>query len=346
MKEKITTILLTLAIAITGINTPAYKANAETKEAKTTAETATEAPSETTVPTAIPASTMKPAATVRPAPTQPAIGTLATANGGITIIYTEDGWKTYSTPAPSTTPEPTKKPEKPFIIIKGSDGCYNLDAKNKKTEITKGFKRDVWYCGDKLKSSNTKVVSVEEKGIDETEPSYLVRKKATLTAKKYGTVTLTTEYGGQKASMKVKVCKNVYKGKNDNEFKTESKSLEARESRLPYRVLCKFKDGPITVKYDKKGNLVVKYTIINHSFTKVGKRAKMECHFFNMQVNIEYKGKKVIDRKLEKKKDEFVPISPKKPIASVTYTVPKKYLKTKKMDLRQCLFNISVNRIN
>lgn len=54
MKKRITTILLTFAIAITGINTPAEKVNAETKETKTTTENATEAPSETTAPTATP----------------------------------------------------------------------------------------------------------------------------------------------------------------------------------------------------------------------------------------------------------------------------------------------------
>lgn len=45
MKKRITTILLTFAIAITGINAPANKANAET-----TTETATETPTATPTP--------------------------------------------------------------------------------------------------------------------------------------------------------------------------------------------------------------------------------------------------------------------------------------------------------
>lgn len=397
MKKRITTILLTFAIAITGINAPADKANAETTA---------EAPSETTVPTSI----KTPSATPIPGW---GIGATGVDENGQEIINTEEGPKPYTdelyfsywplpTQMPTATPAPTRTPaigayrgdwdnpetmekytengwEK--IVWKMWDTCGNLmltptgwryqydddviDEYNKaalaaeaaeeakkphdirigkidysrgeKTtrvddggtvEVTKDFSIEISFqakgnASMNWTSSNPEVVTITN--IRQNGD----KKTAVLNGKNYGSSVIIMECNGYKASITANVMKNEYKGTcgaGTHEFYQKNKGLSH-----------KYK-GFAEVKYNKKGNLVIKYTHKTYKWKNRKEKGKI-VYKGRSQVKInDIKDKKVFNRYLGKFK---ITVSPKKPNATFTITIPKKYLK-KTLDLRNCSYGVGI----
>lgn len=271
MNKRLTIIVVTLALAITGINAPAGKARAET-----------EAPSATATPTP-------------------------------TVIgeNSEDRFR---------------KTPKLFRV----DGD-NADGETAK--ITKGFDSEIscYAYGEavaKWTSSNPEVISIKRTRQD------MDKKTAILTGKNYGKSVVTVECAGYKGSVVITVVKNEYKGK----------PIHTRESMWYYGkdkgMSHEQEFGPITVKYNKKGKLVIKYTEKKCKWKNPKERAKI-VYKGGIYVSIKDKhGKKVIDRTVGNFKMTW---SPKKPNASLTFTVPKKYLKKKLVDLRKCTYWVCTN---
>lgn len=349
MKKKITTILLTFAIAITGINTPADKVNAETSKARTTQATA-EAPAETTAPTP----------TVAPTPTiTPSIG--AYRNWGDPEkmeIYTENGWekvewKMWDTCGNLTlTPtgwkysydnevirerneakmkemeaEEAKKPHdiRIGIINESREENTTMLEDGDTAEITKGFDTELSFKATGDASPNWTSSNPEAVAITKTTQNK-DKKTAVLTGKNYGTSVVTAEYNGYKISITIKVMKNERR----YDEKTRDWGCSGKKKTMEYTADCS-----AVVSYDKKGNLVVKYTEKNFKWKK--SKAKSKIVFKGLCITMsDEKGKTVFNNEV---KNFRMTVHPKKKTASVTVKVKRKYLKKKKtQDLRKCSF--------
>lgn len=408
MKKRITTILLTFAIAITGINTPADKANAETSEAKTTAESTSETPSETTVPTATktpsatpipgcrigavvydvngqktinteegpkpytdelyfsywPLPTQMPTAT--PAPTRtPVIGEYRGNNQPYdTEIYTENGWKKVewkigdcwagrlwytSTGWKPDSPEVSKEINEARMAAEAAEAAkkphdirigkidYSREEKTTRVddggtvEVTKDFSIEISFQAKgnaslNWTSSNPEVVTVTN--IRQNGD----KKTAVLNGKNYGSSVITMECNGYKASITANVMKNEYKGTC---FGLRTDTFSGKNKGLSHKG-----ENFAEVKYNSKGNLVIKYTHKTHKWkNRKEKRKIVYKGRSHVTINeIKGKSKRVLNRYCGKFK---ITVSPKKPNATFTITIPKKYLK-KTLDLRYCSYGVGI----
>lgn len=319
MKRRITTVLLTFAIAITGINTPAGKVNAETKDVKTTSQTTAEAPAETVAPTATPAPT--PTVVPTPAPTRaPVIGE---RRGDLDLpetmeIYTENGWEKIVWKMWDTCGDLILTPTGWHEEVVPDDISINTNADHVKgnttdlddgdtAEITKGFDTELSFKmkGDATPnwtSSNPEVVTIAKTKQNKDW------KIAVLTGKNYGTSVVTAEYNGFKViSITIKVMKNEY-----------------REKYATQRA-----EASMVVSYNKKGNLVIK---LKHIFKDPKLKEQLSYKSVNPFIRDE-KNKKLI---LRKQKNFRLQVSLKKKISKRTIIVKKKDLKKKTQDLRKC----------
>lgn len=385
MKKRITTILLTFAIAITGINAPADKANAET-----TTETTVEAPSETTAPTATPAPVT---GDIRGNYTdgyeiyngteweklvrngvyydwsggslrngangwgKPPVGAYRGNTPDTYEKYTEEGWKKVEwklgdmwhneliyTPTgwkpvndesirevnEAHEAEEAKKPHDiriGKIDYSGGEKTTRVDDGGT-VEVTKDFSIEISFqakgnASMNWTSSNPEVVTITNIGQNGD------KKTAVLNGKNYGSSVITMECNGYKASITANVMKNEYKGTcgaGTHEFYRKNKGLSH-----------KYK-GFAEVKYNKKGNLVIKYTHKTYKWKNRKEKGKI-VYKGRSQVKIkDIKDKKVFSRYLGKFK---ITVSPKKPNATFTITIPKKYLK-KTLDLRNCSYSVGI----
>lgn len=408
MKKKITTILLTFAIAIAGINAPADKVNAETKEAKTTTS---ETPAETVAPTATPAPVIgdvrgdsddtyeiyngtgweklvsygngmyydwsggsfrkitvpryDPSSGRNTSDTKwekPAIGAYRGNNDPYdTEIYTENGWKkvewkigecwgnlrytiygwlsfnderydeAIEAQIEAAKAEKAKKPHDIRIDVRDKSREENTTMlKDGGTaEITKGFDAKLSFkaTGDaspNWTSSNPEVVAITKTTQNKD------KKTAVLTGKNYGTSVVTAEYNGSKISITIKVMKNEYKGSCSG---IENHTYRQKNKGLSHK--CK---NFAEVKYNKKGNLVIKYTHKTYKWKNRKEKRKIVYKGKPQVIINDAKGKKVIDNHFGKFK---MTVSPNKPNGKFTVTIPKKYLK-KPLDLRNCSYSIFI----
>lgn len=389
MKKRITTILLTFAIAITGINAPADKANAETKEAKTTTETTAEAPTATPAPVT---------GDIRGNYTdgyeiyngteweklvrngiyydwsggslyhggngweKPGVGEYRGDTPDTFEKYTEDGWKKVEwklgdrwhneliyTPTgwkpvndesireaneaveAKRKDEEAKKPRDIRINTRvnliSEENTTRLEDGDT-TEITKGFDTEISFkaTGDtspNWTSSNPDAVTIAKTTQNKD------RKTAVLTGKNYGTSVVTAEYNGYKMSITVKVMKNEYK-RNEPDSTGGSTYVKKKE-----RGLSHVREVFVTAKYNKKGNLVVTYTEKTSKWKNPKDKRKIVYKGKPYVSMKDENGKTVVKRYVGKFK---MTLSPKKKTGKFTFTVPKKYLKKKSVDLRKCKF--------
>lgn len=382
MKKRITTILLTFAIAITGINAPADKANAETSEAKTSAEATTETPTATPAPVTgdirgnyqdgyeiyngteweklvrngvyydWSGGSLYNGANGWKKPT---VGAYRGDNQPYdTEVYTENGWKKVEwkigdcwgsleytiygwLPLGDERLDDARKAQiaagkaeeakKPHDIRIGTfnrrNGEYTMRLEDgDTTEITKGFDTELSFkaTGDaspNWTSSNPDVVTIAKTTQNKD------KKTAVLTGKNYGTSVVTAEYNGYKISITVKVMKNEYKSNEE----ARGQGYYGKR-RMEYDAKSSMK-----ISYNKKGNLVIKYTEKN--FKRKNWKAKAKIVYKDVYVIIRGEGKKIVDRNM---KNFRLTVSPKKKTAGCTITIPKKYLKKKTVDLRKCSY--------
>lgn len=382
MKKRITTILLTFAIAITGINAPADKANAET-----TTENATEAPTATPAPVTgdvrgnsddtyeiyngtgweklvrygdsiyynwSGGSLYKnnggwikaPIGTTINMGDEPETMERYTENGWEKIVWkmwdtcgnlilTPTGWRNrydedvideYNKAAlAAEAAEAAKKLHDIRIntmVNPQSEGNFTRLEDGDTTEITKGFDTEISFkaTGDtspNWTSSNPDAVTIAKTTQNKD------RKTAILTGKNYGTSVVTAEYNGYKMSITVKVMKNEYKSNEE----ARGQGYYGKR-RMEYDAKSSMK-----VSYNKKGNLVIKYTEKN--FKRKNWKAKAKIVYKDVYVIIRGEGKKIVDRNM---KNFRLTVSPKKKTAGCTITIPKKYLKKKTVDLRKCSY--------
>lgn len=407
MKKKITTILLTFAIAITGINTPADQVNAETKEAKTTAEATSETPAETVAPTATPTPVIgdvrgdsddtyeiyngtgweklvsygngmyydwsggsfrkitvpryDPSSGRNTSDTKwekPAIGAYRGNNDPYdTEIYTENGWKkvewkigecwgnlrytiygwmscnderyaeAMEAEGAAAAAERAKKPHdiRIGIINESREEKTTMLEDGDTAEITKGFDTELSFKATGDASPNWTSSNPEAVAITKTTQNK-DKKTAVLTGKNYGTSVVTAEYNGSKISITIKVMKNERR----YDEKTRDWGCSGKKKTMEYTADCS-----AVVSYDKKGNLVVKYTEKNFKWKK--SKAKSKIVFKGLCITMsDEKGKTVFNNEV---KNFRMTVHPKKKTASVTVKVKRKYLKKKKtQDLRKCSF--------
>lgn len=393
MKKKITTVLLTFAIAITGINTPADKVNAETKEAKTTTSE-----TETVAPTATPAPVIGDVRgnsddtyeiyngtgwekLVRYGDSiyydwsggsvyqynggwaEPPIGSGRNIGGGLDTMetYTENGWQkkvwkigdcvgnmrytiygwlsfdderydeAIEAQIAAAKAEKAKKPHDIRIDVRDKSREENTTMLKDggMAEITKGFDTKLSFkaTGDTAPnwtSSNPEVVAITKTTQNKD------KKTAVLTGKNYGTSVVTAEYNGSKISITIKVMKNEYKGSCNG---IENHTYRQKNKGLSHK--CK---NYAEVKYNKKGNLVIKYTHKTYKWKNRKEKRKIVYKGKPQVIINDAKGKKVIDNHFGKFK---MTVSPKKPNGKFTVTIPKKYLK-KPLDLRNCSYSIFI----
>lgn len=325
MKKRITTILLTFAIAITGINTPTEKVNAETSEAKTSAETTAEAPSETTAPTQ----------TSTPAPTRtPAIGE---CRGDLT--YTPYGWMSNNDERLNDilmAAEAAEEAKKPHDIRIGKID-YSREEKTTRiddgdtVEVTKDFSIEISFQAKGNASLNW--TSSNQEAVTVTNIRQNGDKKtAVLNGKNYGSSVITMECNGYKASIMANVMKNEYKGTC---FGLRTDTFSGKNKGLSHKG-----ENFAEVKYNSKGNLVIKYTHKTHKWkNRKEKRKIVYKGRSHVTINeIKGKSKRVLNRYCGKFK---ITVSPKKPNATFTITIPKKYLK-KTLDLRYCSYGVGI----
>lgn len=395
MKKKITTILLTFAIAITGINTPADRVNAETSEARTTAESTSETPTETVAPTATPAPVIgdvrgnsddtyeiyngtgweklvpndgyydwsggslykgkdgweKPTIGASRGNNWPYNAEIYTENGWQKKVwkigdcvgnlrYTIYGWLSFNderydeaieAQIEAAKAEKAKKPHDIRIDVRDKSREENTTMlKDGGTaEITKGFDTKLSFkaTGDTAPnwtSSNPEVVAITKTTQNKD------KKTAVLTGKNYGTSVVTAEYNGSKISITIKVMKNEYKGSCSG---IENHTYRQKNKGLSHK--CK---NYAEVKYNKKGNLVIKYTHKTYKWKNRKEKRKIVYKGKPQIIINDAKGKKVIDNHFGKFK---MTVSPNKPNGKFTVTIPKKYLK-KPLDLRNCSYSIFI----
>lgn len=304
MKKRLTTIILTLAVAITGIFVMADKTKAEIV-------TATEAPGENpeVTPTTTPAVTTAPTST----PGQPQIAD--------------------STPIPTETPEPVEKVKEILVERDMNEICHNPEGKT--FEITKGFETKIGIYvprGTEVNwtSSNPDVISITNEKNDEGPwlGSFI-----TVKANKYGKSTLTAKYGEHTTNIVLKSAKN-------NGDYHESYAVGVRKSgKFSYVFNLK-----ASVKYDKKGNLVVKCGERATKWTKIGKKENSKSYFYTgfitIKIQDKFEGENVV--KYYKKNIRLKRLSAKSPKYTTKVVIPKKYVKKKNVDLRKCHYEISV----
>ena len=330
--------IITLAVAVTGITVPADKTKAETVPETTEAprpSDVTEAPAQTPAPGATP---------------KPVKGMLLVAGDGTTYIGTGTEWVPYVSPAPAPTatlrpapaptatptwptPEPVKKADGVFVEEKGAFWWHEADET---IAITKGFETKIElpvYAREGIKwtSSNPDVISVKSTGDDGI---------ATLKAKKYGKAVLTAEYSGQTTSITFKSSKNEWANKNRWQLVHDNQSLKI----MRWEAI-----GAVSAKYDKKGNIVVKYEE-RQKWTKYGKKIAKKYNILwkrstyhiswkkSPKVKVLYRGKTIAKYHSKTRKNEKE-LTHADPVYKRTFTIPKKYIKKKnKIDLRKCTF--------
>lgn len=224
MKKRLTIIVVTLALAITGITIPADKAKAALEPVR-----------ETTAPTVAPTAEPTVAPTAGPA----------------------------LTPAPTAEPEELEEPEepteKPHCKMGIKVGRYSYKTSSSVNgaalPVTKGCSEEVTLLGYNLKREknpvnwaigNTNIAEIATIKTNKKGKSSI----AVIKGKKYGKTTLTAEYGGQKTTITIKIVKNEYSAK-------PRKSGILSPTGKGYSTIGKC--GMISMYFDKKGNIIYKY---------------------------------------------------------------------------------------
>lgn len=244
----------------------------------------------------------------------------------------DNSTKATNQPAPTVAPEPTDAPEEVEAVGVEREGGSDLVCPVKDViEITKGFKTKLRLFRttevDNWTSSNPDVISII-KTEDSDYGSIVV-----VEAKKYGKSTLTAEHAGYTTKIILKSAKN-----QDACYSFPAYCYNRKNKKL-------FDINQFaSVKYDKKGNIVVKFGEEITKWTKLGKKElrkdpKRHEVSNSIKMSIICNGKKVV-KNYEKsvKKTKFLTL--KKPKYTYTVIIPKKYIKKKNMDLRKCHYDV------
>lgn len=346
MKKRLTIIFVTLALAITGITISADKAKAETASAHT------EAPTMTSAPMAEPVIGQKRGDTPDTYEVYTENGWekvvwkigdvwLKDADGMMketpVLIYTPTGWKPYDEGVGEVNrflyPEPTDAPMEVEWVEVEREGSFLSCPVKDVIEITKGFKSELRIDGDGITevdwtSSNPDVISIIKTGNTDYGFSVVVE------AKKYGKSTLTAKYAGYTTKIILKSAKNQYVCYSRPQYWDA-----VGETILTTNQFA-------SVKYDKKGNIVVKFGQELTKWTKFGKKYLRQnpkkCHASNsIKMSIICNGKKVV-KNYEKRVKKIKFCTLKKPKCTYTVIIPKKYIKKKNMDLRKCDYDVEL----
>lgn len=300
--KKVITMLLTFAIAISGIAVPTNKANAETAGLTTfefdgvIGATATPVPTVTPVPTAQP----------------------------------ED----------EDEDEDEEEVKKAIAVALRCDSNYfpngYLCEDGETMSITKGFTDTMKLSPSDKKAvkwttDNPDVITVKTKPIDKKKGQY-----CTVKAKKYGKAKLTAEYNGKTTTITVKVVKNEYSCKVKDLPTWKSYDIKANMKYLGWNY-----SGVTSAKFDKKGNLVLKCYKEYHP-SKYGKVAEYHSvKSFNNSSSIDIhndKGKMIFTYKVKTGKGKNHTgrtLSVQHPKKKETIVIPKSRIKNKNLDLRK-----------
>ena len=177
-----------------------------------------------------------------------------------------------------------------------------------KTIITKGFTDTLKVNGGKIKSGSSSDSAVAT-----------VTNKGKITAKKNGTATIKVKLtNGKTLSCKVTVAGNKYSAKKIDVESTQFNT-------------CAMK--AYTASFDKKGNLVVKFKIVNNSYGQITKIP-------NFKIAVKNSNKKSI---VNYKTASYKITIPSYKDKSCTVTIPKSKLamKQKQIDLRTSKISIT-----
>ena len=186
--------------------------------------------------------------------------------------------------------------------------------KNSNLTVTKGFTGQISVVnGGTIKSCTSNKPSVAS-----------VTNKGKITGKKNGNVVIKVKLtSGKVLNCKVSVVSNQYTSK-----KIDTKDIEYNT--------CKLK--PYQASFDSKGNIVVKFLVVNNNYGVVSELS-------NYSITIKDIKKTTI---AAYKKNAFPVNVPSYGTASYTVKIPKSSLKVKqnKIDLRTCTFTISSGIVN
>ena len=184
----------------------------------------------------------------------------------------------------------------------------NPTLSKKTTTITKGFSETIKVNGGIIRScssSNKKVATVSNKG--------------KINAKKNGKATIKVKLtNGSTLSCKVKVVSNQYKAKKINVDSTIFNTCDMKA---------------YNAKFDAKGNLVVKFVIVNNSYGKITNIPKFKIKVKNnkKKTTVSYS------------KNSYIVTIPSYKEKACTVTIPKSCFKTgkDKIDIRTSSITIS-----
>lgn len=259
------------------------------------------------------------------------------------VIADNETATTEATKTPTPTVAPTEDPdeeeeegqEKCDVVIESPSGNFGqgyVYSEGKTIKVTKGFNQVIqmhFYNGPvKWTTDNPEIIGVKTRKINKRKKQQCVVK-----AKKYGKAKLTATYNGQTTTVTIKVVKNVYTGKLKDMYEFHETDIATGKKVGSGR--C----GVTLAKFNKKGDLVLKCIQKYTKWTKWGRKNSYRSVTSTeneswITVSIRF-GKNLVDY-TKKHKGDGKTLSVQHPTRRETVVIPKKYLKVKKINLRDC----------
>lgn len=250
---------------------------------------------------------------------------------------------TEETKTPTSTVAPTEDPdeeeeegqEKDDVVIEqaGTFGQGYVYSEGKTIKVTKGFNQVIqmhFYNGPvKWTTDNPEIIGVKTRKINKRKKQQCVVK-----AKKYGKAKLTAAYNGQTTTVTIKVVKNEYTCKvKDLDWYTPIDIASGKKEGA-------YREGVTSAKFNKKGDLVLKCYTGWYKWTKWGRKNNYRSIESTDNVSLVdisvYCGKRLLEYK--KKLGDGKTLSVQHPTRRETIVIPKKRLKGKKINLRDCAY--------